>query len=118
MVLLERSASLVGTEDSAEIDLHGLTAAVAVSALQRWLVSLAVGEALGLGRPLPNKLVIITGRGRHSEDGEARLQCVTLRLLNHQLQPTLSASVHESNAGRVVVRKDDFQAWVRAAILK
>ena len=92
-------------------------AAVAVSAVECWLVSLVVGEALGLGRPLPNNLVIITGRGSHSDDGDARLRNVTLRLLNHQLQPGLRASVDESNAGRVIVRKADLEAWARAALL-
>jgi hypothetical protein len=90
---------------------------VAATVVERWLVSLAVGEALGLARPLPNMLVIITGRGSHSEDGEARLQYVTLRLLNHQLQPTLRASVDESNIGRVIVHRTDFEVWARAAIL-
>ncbi len=117
MVLLERSAGSLGTEGRPEIDLHGLTAAVAVSAVECWLVSLAVGEALGLGRPLPNNLVIITGRGSHSDDGDARLRNVTLRLLNHQLQPGLRASVDASNAGRVIVHKADLEAWVRAALL-
>ncbi len=117
MVLMERSGGMVDTEGRPEIDLHGLTAAVAVSAVECWLVSLAIVDALGLGRRLPNNLVIITGRGSHSKDGEARLQNVTLRLLNHQLQPTLRASVDESNAGRVIVRLADFEAWVRASIL-
>ena len=113
MVLLERSAGMGDTEGRPEIDLHGLTTAVGVSAVECWLVSLAVGEVLGLGLPLPNKLVIIMGRGSHSHDGHARLRNVTLRLLNHQLQPPLAASVADSNAGRVIVRKADFEAWAR-----
>ena len=117
MVLLERSAEVVDREGRPEIDLHGLTAAVAVSAVECWLASLAVGVALGLGRSLPNILVIITGRGSHSDDGDARLRNVMLRLLNHQLQPALRASVDDCNAGRVIVRKADLEAWARAAIL-
>jgi hypothetical protein len=61
--------------------------------------------------------VIITGRGSRSEDGEARLKYVTLRLLNQQLQPTLRACVDESNAGRVMVQEADFEARVKVAIL-
>ena len=117
MVLMERSGGMVDTEGRPEIDLHGLTAAVAVSAVECWLVSLAIGDALGLGRRLSNNLVIITGRGSHSEDGAARLRNVTLRLLNDQLQPGLRASVDASNAGRVIVHKADLEAWTRAALL-
>ncbi len=47
---------------------------------------------------------------------EARLQYVTLRLLNQQLQPTLRACVDESNDGRVIVQKADFEAWVMVMV--
>ena len=117
MAVAERCGSVVNRLGRPEIDLHGLTAVVAVSTVECWLVSLAFGGAFGLGVQMQGELVIITGRGSHSGDGEARLQSETLRLLNHQLQPPLRASVDESNAGRVIVREADFKAWARAAIL-
>ena len=114
MDLLERYANMAVIVGKPQIDLHRLTAAVAVSTVECWLVSLVVSS---LRLPLKKHLVIITGRGSHSGDGEALLQSVTLRLLNHQLQPPLIATVDDSNAGRVIVRSADFEAWVRAAIL-
>ena len=117
MAVVERSGILVSRLGIPEIDLHGLTAAVAMSTLECWLLSLAFGGAFGLGVQMQGDLVIITGRGSHSQDGESRLQCATLRLLNHQLQPPLRASVDESNAGRVIVRVADFKEWTRVAMV-
>ena len=87
-----------------------------VSPVECWLVSLVVDVALGWGLQMQNDLVIITGRGSHSVHGEARLQSATLRLLNHQLRPPLSARVDESNAGRVIVRETDFKAWTMSVL--
>ena len=117
MAVAERSGFVMTRGGILEIDLHGLTAAVAMSTVECWLVSLAFGGAFGLGVQMQGDLVIITGRGSHSQDGEARLQSAMLRLLNHQLQPPLRASVDESNAGRVIVRAADFEDWTRVAMV-
>ena len=116
MALLEQSGYLVSRVGRLEIDLHGLTVSVGVSTVECWLLSLVVGVAVGWGLQMQNDLVIITGRGSHSVHGEARLQTATLRLLNHQLRPPLSASVDESNAGRVIVREADFKAWAMSLL--
>jgi pentatricopeptide repeat protein len=116
MALVQKSGYLVSIDHSLEIDLHGLTVAVGVSTVECGLVSLVVGVALGWGLEMQNDLVIITGRGSHSVHGEARIQSATLGLLNHQLRPPLSASVDESNAGRVIVREADFKAWAMSVL--
>ena len=101
----EAEGALAVDRADGSIDLHGLTVPVALVAVAAELQRLQQSS----GR---RGLLIITGRGNHSAQGESLLQPAVLRLLNHGHGPSVCAEVARNNAGRIVLSAAGLRAWV------
>ena len=93
-----------------KIDLHALSAPVARVAVAWSLECLARGEI-----PLPdNELVIVTGKGRHSEGNVAVIKPQIEAMLSSAEFAGLDAIEDARNTGVLVVRGPNLRAWVAA----
>jgi pentatricopeptide repeat protein len=82
-------------------------------------------------RPLDQDVVIITGRGQHSLDGEAKIKAAVLKLLRYELSiPVISyddddddddnnnnSSIRKRNAGRLVIPRQAADDWLKARLI-
>ena len=94
------------------LDLHGMSAAVAHSAvrvsLQRETMELSDGDTLW-----SKDVLIITGRGRRSgERFKPVLRPEVQRMLTEEFYPPLSTSSIRGNLGALLVPAADIQAWL------
>jgi pentatricopeptide repeat domain-containing protein 1 len=92
-----------------EIDLHDVNVPVAWQAVLHALAELACLPK----RKRCQELVIITGYGRHRDDGDSFLQQVILEKLLGSSHAALGAIVHKANPGRLVIPAGNFQKWYK-----
>ena len=91
------------------LDLHGMSAAVAHSAVR---VSLQK-EIIGDGDIKARDVMIITGRGRRSgERFKPVLRPEVQRMLTEEFYPPLGTSSMPGNLGALFVAGDDIKAWL------
>ena len=91
------------------LDLHGMSAAVAHSAVR---VSLQK-EIMGDGEIKARDVMIITGRGRRSgERFKPVLRPEVQRMLTEEFYPPLGTSSMPGNLGALFVAGDDIKAWL------
>jgi len=98
-------------EDSATVDLHGLTLACAEVALRAWMLRLKFYHETG-------QLVdaatcqIITGRGLHSKPGGPRIKPMVRSLLDEGMGVPLAYDVPADNPGVLLVEAADLWGWL------
>ena len=83
------------------VDLHDLSVAIATTAVAVVLEDIRSSECTRLSRG--DDLVIITGRGKHSDEGVALLRPAVLEMLAQPEYAALGAAIDPGNEGRVRV---------------
>jgi pentatricopeptide repeat domain-containing protein 1 len=107
-------ASLCNIGSTLEIlDLHGMSTLEARAAVL-CVLSMLMTEYHDTGLP-PSTLTIITGKGVHSESGQAVLPSTVHRLLSEELHMPVDTE-NNSNAGRLVIDPEQLLRWVRARV--
>ena len=96
------------SDDGMKLDLHGFSVPEARVALTHTLCSYAEGT-----RPLPTeKLIVVTGRGKHSEEGRGVLRHVAPQFFESQGIKVLSETGPDKNAGRIYVPRMEIEKWI------
>ena len=103
-----------GTEGKRlRLDLHGMSAAVAHSAVRVSLQKEIVRLQSTSSEARANDAMIITGRGRRSgERFRPVLRPEVQRMLTEEFYPPLGSSSIPGNMGALLVSSDDIQAWL------
>ncbi|KAL4543686.1 hypothetical protein Ndes2437B_g01501 [Nannochloris sp. 'desiccata'] len=107
-------ASLCNISSTLEIlDLHGMSTLEARAAVL-CMLSMLMTEYHDTGLP-PLPLTIITGKGVHSESGQAVLPGTVYRLLSEELHMHVDAE-SSNNPGRLIIDPEILLRWVRARV--
>jgi len=104
--------AIMQSEDDSQLklDLHGMSAAVAHSAVR---VSLQKETMNGEQNELGRDVIIVTGRGRRSgERFRPILRPEVQRMLTEEFYPPISTSSLPGNMGALIVPKQDINAWL------
>mmetsp|Transcript_23764 Transcript_23764/g.57302 ORF Transcript_23764/g.57302 Transcript_23764/m.57302 type:complete len:1469 (+) Transcript_23764:151-4557(+) len=99
------------------LDLHGMSAAVAHSAvrvsLQKEIIGSSKSSYVAAGNTWARDVMIITGRGRRSgERFRPVLRPEVQRMLTEEFYPPLGTSSIPGNMGALLVRSGDIGAWL------
>ena len=95
--------------EGSKLDLHDMSVAVAETAVAVVLEDVRSGQCTCL--PLGSDLVIITGRGNHSDGGIVLLRPAVLEMLDQPEYAALEAAIAPDNDGRVRVAATRLAEW-------
>ena len=96
--------------EGSKLDLHDMSVAVAKTAVVVVLEDVRSGQCTRL--PRGSDLVIITGRGNHSDDGVVLLRPAVLEMLAQPEYAALDAAIDPNNDGCVRVAAARLAEWL------
>ncbi|KAL7546115.1 hypothetical protein ACHAWF_009448, partial [Thalassiosira exigua] len=104
-----------GTEKQLVLDLHGMSAPVAHSAVRVSLQKELLGsKQVSSNNTWTKEVMVITGRGRRSgERFRPVLRPEVQRMLTEEFYPPLGTSSVPGNMGALFVGREDIEAWLR-----
>ena len=95
--------------EGSKLDLHDMSVAVAETAVAVVLEDVRSGQCARL--PRGSDLMIITGRGNHSDDGVVLLRPAVMDMLAQPAYAALDAAIDPNNDGRVRVTAACLAEW-------
>lgn len=100
-------------DEQLKLDLHGMSAAIAHSAVRVSLQKEIVGSQSYDGNTMARDVLIITGRGRRSgEMFRPVLRPEVQRMLTEEFYPPLGSQSIPGNMGALVVSSGDIDGWL------